>query len=100
MFVLLLLILQRNIELQRPLPRYRICVTKQLSVERESCWILGGKTLSSGVLETFLLDAPFSGAAIFPARFQTFFVGVKTPILGSAALASYIAGVIPSDAKK
>lgn len=58
------------------------------------------KPLSSGVLETFLLDAPFSGAVIFPARFQTVFVGVKTPILGSAALASYIAGVIPSDARK
>lgn len=101
MFVLLLLILQRSIELQRPLPLYRICVLKQLSVERQSCQILGEKTLSSGVLESFLLDAPFSGAVIFPARFSTFFLlGVRTRISGSAALSSYIAGVIPSDAKK
>lgn len=80
MFVLLLLILQRSIELQRPLPLYRICVLKQLSVERQSCQILGEKTLSSGVLESFLLDAPFSGAVIFPARFSTFFCWESGPV--------------------
>lgn len=34
------------------------------------------------------------------SKITDFFVGVKTPILGSAALASYIGGVIPSDAQK
>lgn len=34
------------------------------------------------------------------SKISDFFSGVKTPILGSAALASYIGGVIPRDARK